>query len=986
MSEVVYRCRVCHREYDPVTASQFNFTCCDTPLRREASSRRTSVMTFLDRVREVPETLSGASPWVEWPATSTLSGSQPLFGTDEEMVTVKIIPPRENQKDALVMENLLGSLSVSPVPFSLEIIGEMGERSLQVRGSSDMVEHIIEQLQAAYGQVECERQGGGRFHFQECLHIRGAPEVLAELRDELQAAYGPVECEALEGRSLQVRGPGEIVEHIAERLQTAPQVECEMGDGLVRAQGVLTLRRDEMYPVRTWEEFREGDPIATLLGAFGGLKGKERVLSQLVLSPAPDGWADHLQGAAQEIDWRLKKASFPGQMLSLLFALGLGGGFFYLIMALSLLSKGRVVLFLGLTLLAGVLGYLMWHVHQHFSRQLSGDPRVIQRKVSRPAFCCQLRLTAQASEARRAHQLLAHLVGAYRLFNLAEGNGFQFRQKAFDVGDLRMDRGFLFSLTGASTCVLNTAELAGLWHLPMEQDVELLRRALFRRFLPLPEEVGERPGSIHIGHSIHHGRTFPVHLPSRAAEGNMLLVAKTQQGKSTLLQHLAAAAFQDPTRSVVVIDPHSDLVRSLLELVPEKRIGDVIYIDLGQEVRSVGINIFDVEMGVARDKVVADLIRIGEKLWPDYWGPRMEDALRYTSLALVEANEHLVRLGESDRQFTLLDIPFFLTLGLFRRDILAHHVSDRHVQAWWANYFEPLESNFRQQIINPVQTKIHRFMASHAARNVVGQSVSTVNLNTCLTERKIVLMNTASGIVGVETGAFLGAMLLNYLEAAIRSQQEEVRERRVPVTCLIDEFQSIPGVDYAALLGELRKMGANFALATQTLAQLDAVDRTLRASVLANIDSLMVFQTSAEDARTLSYELDRTVEIEDIINLDRFQCYLKTVAGDKRLPVLLVNLLPPLQGNRNTALSIMGQMASYTRSEDEVQRALLAHMLRYYHLDDRGQQHAGALEEELISGGPEELPMTETELMTILEGEDGEPGRRMRPRNRAPGC
>lgn len=847
------------------------------------------------------------------------------------MVTVKVIPPRENEKDALVVENILASLSVSSTPFSLEIMGDTGERSLLVRGTPDMVEHIVEQLQAAYGQVTCEvvdRKG------------EGADRALS----------------IWQGSSSE--------------------------ESLFRAQAVLTLRRSAMYPLRTWEEFREGDPMATLLGAFGGLKGQERVLAQLVLSPAPDNWADHLQGAAREVDWRLKKASFPAQMLSFLFALALGGGVFFVIMALSLLVAGRLLELAGFTFLTGPVAYLLFRLGRYLSKQLAGDPRVIQRKVSRPAFRCQVRLTAVAGDPKRAHQLLRRLVGAYRLFNLAEGNGFELRQRAFDPEDLAMGEGLWCLLMGRdATCILNTAELAGLWHLPMGNDVELVRRSLFRRFLPLPEEVQERPGSIHIGHSIHHGRSFPVYLPPEATKGNMLLVAKTQQGKSTLLQHLAAAALHDPDRSLVVIDPHSDLVRGLLRLIPRERLQDVMYIDLGQETRSIGINIFDVTTGVVRDKVVADLIRIGEKLWPDYWGPRMEDTLRYTALALVEANAHLVRAGDHERQFTILDIPFFLTLKHFRDHVLTRHVQDPQVLAWWATYFEPLQARFRQEIINPVQTKIHRFMASHAARNVVGQSLSTVNIHTCLKKRKIVLMNTASGVVGVDTGGFLGAVLLNYLEAAIRSQQEEIREARVPVTCIIDEFQSIPGVDYAALLGELRKMGANFALATQTLAQLDAVDRTLRPSVLANVDTLMVFQISAQDAVDLSYELDGIVEVADIINLDRFQCYLKTVAGNKRLPVLLVNLLPPLEGEGDMALAVQQQMSHYTLGADEIQRSLSQHMAEYYHLGAMGQRGAGPLQAMLEESSQEvEEVMTRAQLSSDLSEEREVSRTRVRPR------
>lgn len=64
---------------------------------------------------------------------------------------------------------------------------------------------------------------------------------------------------------------------------------------------------------------------------------------------------------------------------------------------------------------------------------------------------------------------------------------------------------------------------------------------------------------------------------------------------------------------------------------------------------------------------------------------------------------------------------------------------------------------------------------------------------------------------------------------------------------------------------------------------LDALDPTLRPTVLANVDALYVFATSAEDARALVHELDDAVEIADIINQDDFTCYAKLALDGRRL-------------------------------------------------------------------------------------------------------
>src|SRR5258708_10545190 len=101
------------------------------------------------------------------------------------------------------------------------------------------------------------------------------------------------------------------------------------------------------------------------------------------------------------------------------------------------------------------------------------------------------------------------------------------------------------------------------------------------------------------------------------------------------------------------------------------------------------------------------------------------------------------------------------------------------------------------------------------------------------------------------------------------------------------------------MLAELRKYGGSFALATQSLAHLDRLDRTLRATVLANIDLLFAFHMAGEDARLL-HELDG-IEEEEVLNLDDFQCYVKLSLHGHRLPVFSLNLDAPPQPDEDMA-------------------------------------------------------------------------------------
>jgi len=113
---------------------------------------------------------------------------------------------------------------------------------------------------------------------------------------------------------------------------------------------------------------------------------------------------------------------------------------------------------------------------------------------------------------------------------------------------------------------------------------------------------------------------------------------------------------------------------------------------------------------------------------------------------------------------------------------------------------------------------------------------------------------------------------------------------------LVDEFQFFGGANYQTGLAELRKMGGHFGLATQSLDYLDKLDRTLRSTVLANVDHLFAFAMSGMDAHLLERELEG-VDVGDITTLDDFQCYARLSLDRRRLPVFSLLLDPPSTGD-----------------------------------------------------------------------------------------
>ena len=111
--------------------------------------------------------------------------------------------------------------------------------------------------------------------------------------------------------------------------------------------------------------------------------------------------------------------------------------------------------------------------------------------------------------------------------------------------------------------------------------------------------------------------------------------------------------------------------------------------------------------------------------------------------------------------------------------------------------------------------------------------------------------------MGRDVAALVGASLLNLVDSVIREQGSVAFAQRRGALVVVDEMQSMPGVDYESMLSELGKFGASFILATQSLAKLDDLSPTMRDTILANVGCLAVFQVAGSDARQLVWELGK---------------------------------------------------------------------------------------------------------------------------------
>jgi hypothetical protein len=138
---------------------------------------------------------------------------------------------------------------------------------------------------------------------------------------------------------------------------------------------------------------------------------------------------------------------------------------------------------------------------------------------------------------------------------------------------------------------------------------------------------------------------------------HMYVLGKSGTGKSTLLANMIINDLKHD-EGIAVIDPHGDLIETILNYIPKHRINDVILLDPADPEAVVKMNLFEGGSLVHRELIASGIVSIFQKMYAHSWGPRLEYILRNTLLTLLS------------EQAKLDDILHMLTDEKFRKKVV----------------------------------------------------------------------------------------------------------------------------------------------------------------------------------------------------------------------------------------------------------------------------------------------------------------------------
>lgn len=647
--------------------------------------------------------------------------------------------------------------------------------------------------------------------------------------------------------------PESLVEYVSSQLTAAyPEILIkrlehnplqEFSLDLPKSAGEVFFSAPSQYPIKTFRETGENDPLSTLLSALAKLIEGETALVQLYVRKSREKWKNKVRPA-------------------------------------------------GGSSTEGVPASVLPATHQ----------AAVSRKLALPSFEVSFRFLAQAATQERADQIVDSLATALTALQ-SETNSLVFKRPL--IGKKRLLRDIL-ERTNTSLVpgvhnwqYFSIDELATIWHMPNKQLSTIRNIAWGKNLLGEPPE--NLPTYVHTPEA----ERMNLNLFARTEFKNqeqifgirkldrrrhMYVIGKSGTGKSTLLANMIINDLKH-NEGLAVVDPHGDLIETVLNYIPRHRINDVIIFDPADPHAVVKMNLFEGGSLVHRELIASGIVAIFQKMYANSWGPRLEYILRNALLTLLSKNAKLE------------DVLRILTDAKYRERVV-ENLDDQVLKNFWEAEFNTMQERLRTEAISPILNKVGQFVTSPLIRNVVNTNTSSFDIEDVMNQGKILLVNVSQGKLGEDNMALLGAMIITKIQLAAMNRVYMQEEERRDFYLYIDEFQNFATTSFIKILSEARKYRLNLVLANQYMAQ---IPEEVKAAIFGNAGSMVSFILGAGDAEYMQKEFGGKYTQEDLVSLGRYQIVTKLMIDGQvshPFPAATLSLASSRNQNREKVLTV----------------------------------------------------------------------------------
>ncbi len=356
-------------------------------------------------------------------------------------------------------------------------------------------------------------------------------------------------------------------------------------------------------------------------------------------------------------------------------------------------------------------------------------------------------------------------------------------------------------------------------------------------------------------------------------------------GKTEAVFNMAIQDIQQG-RGVGFVDPHGEAAERLLDFVPPSRVNDIVYFNPADLNYPLAFNVMEKVDLEHHHLVASGLMGVFKKIWPDVWSARMEYILNNAILALLEYPGS-----------TLLGVNRMLADSDYRRKVV-DKIEDPMVKSFWVNEFARYTQRLETEATAAIQNKVGQFISNSLIRNIIGQVKSSIDMRKVMDEGKILIANISKGRIGEDNSRLLGALVITKLQLAAMSRVDILEEKRKDFYLYVDEFQNFATDAFINILSEARKYRLCLILANQYLGQLEEMtpagrSTKVRDAVFGNVGTIICFRVGAEDAEFLEKEFVPEFTIDDLVNLGKYNIYLKLMINGLAGRPFSAETLPP---------------------------------------------------------------------------------------------
>jgi len=523
------------------------------------------------------------------------------------------------------------------------------------------------------------------------------------------------------------------------------------------------------------------------------------------------------------------------------------------------------------------------------------DPKqmeAIENKCSKPGFEVSLRMVVSSSDEVSAKAHLQNLKGALEQLS-GDQNGFKSRKirlKELFMTDFIYRYQPLFYL-GRNKIILSSEELATIFHFPNKSVETPYIFWLNAKRAPAPQQIPH--SGLYLGKSVFRGIEMPIYMGESDRMRHIYVIGATGTGKS---QFLVKMMYQDlrAGRGFCFIDPH-DTYEYVMELIPPERAEDVIYFCPADVERPVGLNLLEAHTEDQKHFISTAIINLMYKLFDPYKtgivGPRFEHAIRNAMLTVM-----------SEPGNTFIEVVRCLTDPRFVQELLPK-VQDPIVKRYWTDQIAQTSDFHKSEVLDYIVSKFGRFVTNKMIRNIIGQSESSFDFRRVMDEGKILIINLAKGQIGEENSNFLGLVLVPKILMAAMSRSDTPEAQRKDFYLYVDEFQNFATPDFAQILSEARKFHLGLCVANQFIGQME---EEVKNAVFGNVGTKVAFRVGVTDAQYLQHEFAPAFSESDLLNIEAFNAYVKTIVNNEPVPAFSMSMkddMPSVWGQMNKELA-----------------------------------------------------------------------------------